>query len=186
MDLQHVPAAAVGDEAVERLARALLVVDRAGLLAVLIDREHDAAVQELLVDVDRRRRRQEDRHRPRDPVGVGDQPARGAVLASRGDPQLTLGLQQLQRVGGALGALLLGDRQHLVREIGLAHVPVSDDAEKMTSRPVDDSVPTRSGDVGFRWTEQSSIAWQSPRGARLTSRPRESMYGSARCVGLCS
>ena len=45
---------------------ALPVVDRPGLVAVLVDGQHDAAVQQLLVDVDRRGR-QEDRHRARRP-----------------------------------------------------------------------------------------------------------------------
>ena len=46
-----------GEQAFERLALALQPVDRPGLLAVLVHRQHHAAVQQLLVDLDRRRRR---------------------------------------------------------------------------------------------------------------------------------
>ena len=45
-------------------AFALAVVDRAGLLAVLVHGQDDAAVEQLLVHVDRRGR-EEDRDRPR-------------------------------------------------------------------------------------------------------------------------
>ena len=88
-----------GEEAVEGLRGTLPLVDRAGLAPVLVDRQDDAAVQELLVDVDRGGG-QEDRRRPRDPVGVGHQPTRGHVLARRGDGQLAFGLQELECVGG--------------------------------------------------------------------------------------
>jgi hypothetical protein len=51
-----------------------------------------------------------------------DQPARLRVLARRGDRELALALQELERVARALRALLLDDRQDLVREVVLAHV----------------------------------------------------------------
>ena len=43
------------DEAFERLLFPLQSVDRLRLLAVFVDRKHQAAVQQLLVDVDGRR-----------------------------------------------------------------------------------------------------------------------------------
>ena len=73
VELDHRLALVVGEQPVQRLALPLALVDRPGLLALLIHREHDAAVQQLLVHVDRRRG-QHDRHGADAPVGVGDQP----------------------------------------------------------------------------------------------------------------
>ena len=70
---------------------------RPRLLAALVDRQHEAAVQQLLVDLDRRGR-QEDHHRPFDAVLLRDEPPRLRVLAGGGDRQLAFGLQELQGV----------------------------------------------------------------------------------------
>jgi len=53
---------------------------------------------------------------------VGEELARLRVLARRGDGELALALQELERVARPLGALLLDDGEHLVGEVGLAHV----------------------------------------------------------------
>ena len=79
------------------------------------------AVQELLVDLDGRRR-EEDHHRAAHPVLLGHEPPARRVLARRGDRQLALALQELESVGRPLGPLLLDDRQDLVLEVRLAHV----------------------------------------------------------------
>ena len=82
----------------ERLRLALHPMDGLRLLAVFVDREHKAAVQHLLVEIDRRRR-QEDHHRPFDAVLMREQPARRRVFAGAGDGQHAFRLQQLQRIG---------------------------------------------------------------------------------------
>ena len=110
-----------GQEAFERSALPLEAVDRPRLLPGLVDRQDQAAVEELLVDVDGGGG-EKDRDRPLDPVLVGHEPAGLRVLARRGDRELAFGLEELQGVGGPLGALLLGDGQDLVGEIRLAHV----------------------------------------------------------------
>ncbi len=114
-------ALAPGREAGERAALALDLVDRPRLLPALRDGEDEAAVQQLLVHLGRGRR-EKDRHRPLDPVLLGHEPAGLRVLPRRGDRQLAFGLEELQGIGGPLGALLLGHREHLVREVRLAHV----------------------------------------------------------------
>ena len=96
-------------------------VDGPGLLPVLVHRQHHAAVLQLLVDLDGGGG-QEDHHRPLHLVLVRHQPPRGRVLAGGGDGQLPLALQQLQRVGGPLRPLLLGDGQDLVLQVRPAHV----------------------------------------------------------------
>ena len=80
-----------GEEPFERLRFALQAMDRPRLLAVLVDAQDETAIQQLFVDLDRRRR-QEDRDRPLDLVLVGDEPARVRVLARRGDRQLAFAL----------------------------------------------------------------------------------------------
>ncbi|MBO0707422.1 MAG: hypothetical protein J2P44_03590 [Candidatus Dormibacteraeota bacterium] len=105
----------------ERLAPALAGVNRPRLLRPLVDRQHQAAAHQLLVDVNRGRG-QEGRHRPLHPVLVGDQAPGLRVLAGGGNRELALRLQQLQGVGGALGALLLDQHQHLVLEVLLAQL----------------------------------------------------------------
>ena len=62
-----------GQQAFERLRLALQPVDGLRLLAVLVHRQHQAAVQQFLVDVDGRGR-QEDHHRAFDAVLLRDQP----------------------------------------------------------------------------------------------------------------
>ena len=44
------------------------------------------------------------------------------VLARAGDGQFPFGLEKFQGVAGFLGALLLGDGEDLVFQVGLAHV----------------------------------------------------------------
>lgn len=53
---------------------------------------------------------------------MGDQAPGLRVLAGGGNRELALRLQQLQGVGGALGALLLDQHQHLVLEVLLAQL----------------------------------------------------------------
>ena len=117
----HVPAVVVLQEAFERLRVPLTLVNRPRLLAPLVHGEHDAAVQKLLVHLERRRR-QEDHHRALHAVFLRDEPPRRGVFARRCDGELALRLQELQRVRGALGAFLLGDGQDFVREVRFAHV----------------------------------------------------------------
>ncbi|MHB1060121.1 MAG: hypothetical protein ACYC0F_19855 [Rhodanobacter sp.] len=101
--------------------RPLRRMDRLRLLAALVHAQHQAAVQQFLVQVDRRGRA-EQHHRPAHPVGLRFQVARHRVLAGAGDTHLTLRLQQLQGVAGRVRAFLLADRQHLVRQVLLAQV----------------------------------------------------------------
>jgi hypothetical protein len=69
----------------------------AGLFAALIDRQDEAAVHKLLVDVDGGRG-QEQHHRSLDPIFVGDEQPCGRVLAGGGDGHLAIGLKQLQGI----------------------------------------------------------------------------------------
>ena len=100
---------------------ALAGVDGFGLRAAFVHREHDAAVQQLFVDLDGGGG-QEDHHRAFDPVLLGDEVAGHGVFAGAGYRQLALGLQELQGVAGARGAFFFGNGQDLVLELGLAHV----------------------------------------------------------------
>ena len=109
------------EQAFQRAPGALQTVNRLGLLAVLVHREHQAAVEQLLVDLDRGGG-QEDHHRTFDPVLLRHQVARGRILAGRCDSELAFGLQQLERVAGAAGAFLFDDGEDLVLEVGAAHV----------------------------------------------------------------
>ena len=88
---------------------------RSRLLAVLVDGEDEAAVQKLFVD-DGGRRRQEDLDRPLDAVFLRDEPAGVRVFPRRRDRQLAFRLEELQRVAGALGSLLLDDGEDLVAQ----------------------------------------------------------------------
>jgi len=96
-------------------------VDGPCLRPVLVHRQHDAAVLQLRVDGNGGGG-QKDGHRSLDPVLVRHQPPRRRVLARGGDGQLPLALQQLQGIGGPLRPRLLGDGQHLVPQVRLAHV----------------------------------------------------------------
>ena len=91
-------------------------LDRAGLLAALVDREHEAAIDQLLIHIDRSRG-QEQHHRPLHPVLLGDQHAGRRVLAGGGDRQLALRLQHFERIGGLPHPFLLGDGEDLVLQI---------------------------------------------------------------------
>ena len=93
-------------QAFERLLFPLQPVDRLRLLAVLVHRQHQAAIEQLLVDVDGRGG-EEHHHRTFHAILMRDEPARLRVLARRCDRQHAFALQQLQRVGGAAGALPL-------------------------------------------------------------------------------
>ena len=108
-------------QAFERLRLALLLMDGLGLFAVLVDRQHKAAIHQFLVHLVRRRR-QEQHHRPLHRVLVRNQLAAHRVFAGAGDIQLALGLQQLQRIARGLRALLLGDGKDFVLEVLLPHV----------------------------------------------------------------
>jgi hypothetical protein len=105
----------------QRALGALLAVDGARLLAAFVDRKRQTAIGELLVQIHRRGGKDR-HHRAGDVVLVRDQLAGGRILAGGRNRQLALGLQQLQRVGGARGALFLGDGENLVPQILLAHV----------------------------------------------------------------
>ncbi len=105
----------------QRPRRPLPRLDRSGLFARLVDRQHQTAIQQLLIDVDRGRR-QEQHHRPFHAVFLRDQLTCQRILASAGDRQLALRLQQLQRIRRLPYTLLLGDRQHLVLHAGFAKV----------------------------------------------------------------
>ena len=122
VDLQCLRLATRGQDAVERRGPPLQLVDAPRLLPALVDGQDEAAVEELLVDLDRRRR-QEDHHRPFDAVLLRDEPSRLRVLAGGGDRELAFGLEELQRVAGLLRAFLLGDGEDLVPEaLALAEV----------------------------------------------------------------
>ena len=110
-----------GGEASQRFLEALARMDGAGLVAALIDGQHQAAVFQLLVEVDRGRRHHQG-HRAFDAIFLGDQLSRGGVLARARNGERPLALQQLQRIGGMARALLLGDGQRLVLEVSLADV----------------------------------------------------------------
>ena len=122
VDLQRLRLAAGGEDAVERRGPPLQLVDAPRLLAALVDGQDEAAVEELLVDLDRRRR-QEDHHRPFDAVFLRDEAPGLRVLAGGGDRQLAFGLEELQGVAGLLRAFLLRDGEDLVTEaLALAEV----------------------------------------------------------------
>ena len=104
-----------GQEPFDRLGLALQLVDPLRLLAVLVDREDEAAVQELLVD-DGGRRRQKDHHRPFDAVLLRDEAAGVRVLPRGRDRQLAFRLEELQRVAGSFGSFFFDDGQDLVAQ----------------------------------------------------------------------
>jgi len=54
MQLEHLLAFMPGEQALQRLRFPLLAVDRLGLLAVLVHRQHQATVQQFFVQVDGR------------------------------------------------------------------------------------------------------------------------------------
>lgn len=82
----------------KRARRALQVLNRTRLLGPFIHRQHQAAIQKLLVDVDARRRHHH-HHRPRHLVLLRHQPPRLRVLARARNRQLPRALQNLQRIG---------------------------------------------------------------------------------------
>jgi hypothetical protein len=87
-------AAAPGQQAFERLRLTLPAVDGAGLLAVLVHRQRETAVEQLFVDLDGGGG-EEDHHRAFDAVLMRDQAAGGRVLAGGSDRQHAFALQQL-------------------------------------------------------------------------------------------
>ena len=96
-------------------------MDGAGLGLVLVDAEHDEAVGELGVELGGRRREDEG-DRALHLIRARPQPPRGGVLARGGDREPSFCQEQLEGVQGAGGALLFGDRQHLVGEVARAEV----------------------------------------------------------------
>jgi len=111
----------LGLQAVERALDALQAMDGLGLRAPLVHAQHNAAVQQLFVDLDGRRR-QEDHHRTFHAVLLRHEVAGVGVLAGARNGQLAFALQELQGVARAARALFLGDGEDLVFQIGLAHV----------------------------------------------------------------
>ena len=105
----------------QRLLIPLPGMDGAGLVAALVDGQHQAAVGQLLVEVDGGRG-QHQRHRPLNLVFLRHQLARHRVFAGGGDGERALALQQLERIGGMARAFLLGNGQRLVLEVRLAKV----------------------------------------------------------------
>ncbi|TPW19835.1 MAG: hypothetical protein FD126_2290 [Elusimicrobia bacterium] len=101
--------------------QALAGVDGAGLFAFLVDGEDEATVLEFVVDLEGSGG-EEDHHGAFDLVLVSDELAGGRILPGGGDGELALGLEELERIGGALGAFLLDDGEDFVGEVGLAHV----------------------------------------------------------------
>ena len=63
-----------------------------------------------------------DHHRPLDVILLGAELAGGRILGGRGDRQLALALQELQRVAGSVRPFFLGDGEQLVLQVPLAHV----------------------------------------------------------------
>src|SRR5208283_730269 len=108
-------------QTIDGLRLALLPVNGARLLAVLVDREHDATIQQFFVHVVRRRGEKE-HHRAFHAVLVCHVLTAHRVLAGGGDLQHAFRLQQLQRVGGAARAFLFGYGQNLVLQVFLPHV----------------------------------------------------------------
>ena len=100
---------------------ALERMDARRLLGAFVDGQCEAAVLQLLVQVDRRRC-QHDHDRPFDAVFLRLHPARLRVLARRGDHQLALRLQKLQGVARFLGPGFLHDGEDLVLEVRFAQI----------------------------------------------------------------
>jgi hypothetical protein len=121
MELDQPLALGAGQEAVQGPRRPLPLVDRPGLRAALVHREHQGAVGQLLVHL-QRRRGQEQLHRTLHPVGMRHQLARLGILAGRGDGELALALQELQGIRGPFGPFLFHEAQDLVLEIGFPEV----------------------------------------------------------------
>ena len=84
-----------GQQSLQGLPLALELVNGPRLFAVLIHAQHDAAVEQLLVDLDGRRG-QEDHHRSLDAVFLGGEPAGVGVLGGAGDHQLAFALQSFK------------------------------------------------------------------------------------------
>jgi hypothetical protein len=121
LELQKLRALGLGVQTRERALGALRGMDRRRLLPAFVHREHETAVLQLLVQV-RRRRGREDHHRTFDVVCIGHELAGLGVFAGRGDGQLPFRLQQLQRVARPVHAFLLGDGEDFVLEVHLSHV----------------------------------------------------------------
>ena len=111
----------LGQQPGKRLPLSLELMNRACLLPVFIDRQHDATVQQLFVDLDGSGCK-EDHYRPLHPVFLRHQAARAGILARAGDGQRPFALQQFQGVACPLRSLFLDNRQYLVLQVRLAHV----------------------------------------------------------------
>ena len=96
-------------------------MDGFGLRALFVDGQHQAAVEQLVVDLGGRGGEEELRG-PLDVVLVRHELARLWVFPRRRDGELALRLQQLQRVAGARRAFFFDDGEHLVLELHVAHV----------------------------------------------------------------
>ena len=78
----------VGQQPLQRPARPLALMNRTRLLTPLIHRQHQTPIHQLFINI-ACRRREEQRHRPLNPVFLGDQVARGGIFARAGNRQLT-------------------------------------------------------------------------------------------------
>jgi hypothetical protein len=101
------------EDAFEGLRCPLPLVNPLRLLAALIHGEHEASVQKLFVQIDRRRSH-ERRHRAGHRVLVRHELAGHGVLAGASDCQSALGLEELERVRGVCGSFIRTNYRHLV------------------------------------------------------------------------
>ena len=100
---------------------ALQPVDPFGLLAAFVDGQHETAIHQLLVDVDRGGC-QHDRNRSFDVIFLGLHPPGRRVLSRARDSQLPFRLEELQSIAGLLRAFFLDDGEDLVLQILFAQV----------------------------------------------------------------
>ena len=121
MQSRHSAPIHLRQQALQGLALPLHHMNRPRLIPAFIDCENHAAIQKLLINVDRCRR-QEQHHRAFHPVFLRHQLPRRIILARRGNRNLPLRLQQLQRIRRIAGPFFFRNRQYLMLEIGLAHV----------------------------------------------------------------
>ncbi|OQC68361.1 MAG: hypothetical protein BWX48_00069 [Verrucomicrobia bacterium ADurb.Bin006] len=105
----------------ERAPLALHAMNALGLRRALVHRQRQAAVLQLLVQVNGRGR-QENHHRAFDVIFLRDHLAGRGVFARAGDGEFAFALQKFQRVAGFLRARLLDDGEDFVFQIRLAQV----------------------------------------------------------------
>ena len=112
---------AIGRDAFQRVGRPLPLVDGRGLCRLLVDRQAQAAVEQLGIRFFGRGGQQHG-HRAFDFVVLRLLAARVPVLARAGDGQPPFALQELERVAGLRDPFLFGQGQDLVLQLRASHV----------------------------------------------------------------